>query len=133
MEKFVLQLAVIQKDLIDSLKVNKPIDMTEQDKNDFKNATECYICNNWKGGFVNGDKCLCKVRDHDHVTGKYRGAAHSECNIKYNTKNIKIPVFFHNLKNYDAHLIISHAQCYATNMNVITQNSGSLLRLDVII
>ena len=109
MEKFVLQLAVIQKDLIDSLKVNKPIDMTEQDKNDFKNATECYICNNWKGGFVNGDKCLCKVRDHDHVTGKYRGAAHSECNIKYNTKNIKIPVFFHNLKNYDAHLIISHA------------------------
>ena len=88
MEKFVLQLAVIQKDLIDSLKVNKPIDMTEQDKNDFKNATECYICNNWKGGFVNGDKCLCKVRDHDHVTGKYRGATRSECNIKYNTKNI---------------------------------------------
>ena len=43
MEKFVLQVAVIQKDLIDSLKVNKPIDMTEQDKNDFKNATECYI------------------------------------------------------------------------------------------
>ena len=39
MEKFVLQLAVIQKDLIDSLKVNKPIDMTEQDKNDFK---QCY-------------------------------------------------------------------------------------------
>ena len=52
MEKFVLQLAVIQKDLIDSLKVNKPIDMTEQDKNDFKNATECYICNNWKGGLL---------------------------------------------------------------------------------
>ena len=36
MEKFVLQLAVIQKDLIDSLKVNTPIDMTEQDKNDLK-------------------------------------------------------------------------------------------------
>ena len=48
------------------------------------------------------------VRDHDHITGKYRGAAHSACNLKLkiNPKTITIPVFCHNLKNYDAYLIM---------------------------
>ena len=46
-----------------------------------------------------------KVRDHDHLTGRFRGAAHNHCNWQYR-KQLKIPVFFHNLKNYDGHLII---------------------------
>ena len=48
------------------------------------------------------------VRDHDHMTGKYRGAAHNECNfkLKLNPKTMPIPVFFHNLKNYDGHLLM---------------------------
>ena len=37
-----------------------------------------------------------KVRDHDHWTGQYRGAAHSGCNIALR-KTRKIPVIFHNL------------------------------------
>jgi len=46
------------------------------------------------------------VRDHDHMTGKYRGAAHNECNfkLKLNAKTTPIPVVFHNLKGYDGHL-----------------------------
>ena len=41
----------------------------------------------------------------DHMTGKYRGAAHNECNfkLKLNPKTMPIPVFFHNLKGYDGH------------------------------
>ena len=39
-----------------------------------------------------------KVRDHDHYTGKYRGAAHSICNLRYKTIK-KIPVIFHNGSN----------------------------------
>ena len=48
------------------------------------------------------------VRDHDHMTGKYRGAAHNECNfkLKLNAKTVPIPVVFHNLKGYDGHLIM---------------------------
>ena len=46
-----------------------------------------------------------KVRDHCHFTGKYRGCAHSMCNLNFCNRYFKIPsVFFHNMKNYDGHL-----------------------------
>ena len=50
-----------------------------------------------------------KVRDHDHFTGKFRGAAHSKCNIKLQVRreNVKIPIFFHNLQKYDGHIIVN--------------------------
>ena len=54
-----------------------------------KNENEkiCYTC---KEKFVN-NKRYCKVRDHCHFTGEYRGAADSICNLKYNVpKNILI-------------------------------------------
>ncbi|CAH3149424.1 unnamed protein product [Porites lobata] len=46
-----------------------------------------------------------KVRDHYHFTGKYRGAAHNSCNLKCRKPRI-LPVIFHNLQGYDAHLFI---------------------------
>ena len=51
------------------------------------------------------DKKYCKVRDHCHYTGEYRGAAHSICNLKYSVPK-KIPIVFHNGSNYDYHFII---------------------------
>lgn len=59
-----------------------------------------------KGAFKKrGKKVFPPVRDHCHRTGKYRGAAHNSCNINYNYKK-EIPVFFHNGRGYDNHLII---------------------------
>ena len=56
--------------------------------------------------FVNMNlHCLYKVIDHCHVCGKFRGAAHSKCNIGYRLRR-DIPVFFHNLRRYDSHLIM---------------------------
>ena len=49
-----------------------------------------------------------KVRDHDHRTGKFRGAAHNKCNINY-FSNRYLPIVFHNLRGYDSHLIIKKA------------------------
>ena len=81
---------------------NKPLQMTEDDENDFKKANECHICNK---KYTEKD---IRVRDHCHITGKYRGSAHQDCNLKLkiNPEEIKIPVIFHNLRGYDSHFII---------------------------
>ena len=70
------------------------------DKDIYDCATTCHICTKP----LNGDKVL----DHCHITGKYRGPAHNACNVNFNYKNWKLPVIFHNLKNYDSHFIIQH-------------------------
>ena len=52
---------------------NKELVMTK-DNEDFENATKCWICDNF---YFDGD---VEVRDHCHITGKYRGSAHRDCN-----------------------------------------------------
>ena len=69
---------------------NKEPVMTKEYNEDFKDSTKCWICNN---DYVDHD---VKVRDQCHITRKYRGSAHRDCNI--NAKlNHKFPVVFHNL------------------------------------
>ena len=46
------------------------------------------------------DKEFCKIRDNCRYTGEYIGAAHSICNLKYNTPKETIMIF-HNGSNYD--------------------------------
>ena len=48
------------------------------------------------------------MRDHCHIVGSYRGAAHSECNLMYRISKSgwKLPVVIHKLKGYDGHLIV---------------------------
>ena len=76
--------------------------MTDADKENFFLARECSICKHpfklYKGEMMD------KVRDHNHITGNYRGAAHTRCNLQAR-KQYKIPVFFHNFRGYDSHLI----------------------------
>ena len=58
------------------------------------------------------------VRDHCHVTGKYRGAAHWFCNINLKISK-KVPVIFHNLKGYDSHLIFKELSKFDCRVSVI--------------
>ena len=74
--------------------------MTEDNEREFQNATACHLCKKSIERDV-GDK----VRNHDHVTGEYLGAAHNACNLNYNVPQ-HVPVFFHNLRVYDYHHLI---------------------------
>ena len=81
---------------------NKPLKMTDNDELCFRLEEKGHICNK-----KYTDKDI-RVRDHCHITGKYRGSAHQECNLKLrvNPEEIKIPVIFHNLRGYDSHFIM---------------------------
>lgn len=113
----------------------KPMEMTESEEKNFQNQLRCHICN---GVFdfkmkdctdENGKACKKmtvddKVRDHCHLTGKYRGAAHPNCNLNYQISRT-LPIVFHNL-DYDSHFLIEEL---ANNdyvkgpMSIIPKNS----------
>ena len=193
----------------ESLAAPKPIVMTAEDWEKYKNATDCHICNKSliKDEFLDslpvwsiedgegGEKCSYKgqghkkcfyraqkeqqwgilklkkltetkdqleakqqkkcifcenpllqknirdaVKDHCHITGRYRGAAHNNCNIKLyiNPKTTPIPIVFHNLKGYDAHHLMQEmsqlnkeVKCIANNMEkYITFSVGGLRFID---
>ena len=75
----------------------KPMEISAREERRFQRAIHCHICKKKLG--------TDRVRDHDHLTGKFRGAAHNECNLNYQFTG-RIPVIFHNLKGYDSHLLM---------------------------
>ena len=82
----------------------KPLNLTPQEEKDFQSATICHICEQDLN--INKETGqILKVRDHCYFTGEYRGAAHTDCNLKCKKPHI-LPVIFHNLQGYDSHLFI---------------------------
>ena len=76
-DKFVRDLQKEAKQLCDEY-IAKPKTMifSTEDSLSFTNATTCHICTK---PLTDDDR----VRDHCHITGIYRGAAHSACNLNY--------------------------------------------------
>ena len=56
---------------------NKNLIMTEEEEDLFQKSNNCWICKK----LIDNDEE--KVRDHCHVTGKFRGAAHESCNLNF--------------------------------------------------
>ena len=69
---------------------------------EYDNATGLYIC---RHEYVERETTGFKVRDHDHVTSWFIGAAHCQCNLE-RPVSFKISVFFHKFCGYYAHLIV---------------------------
>ena len=95
---FILKLEEVTKGIYNDFYKNfKPLKMSAKEQMLFNEAKTCHICSlEFKDD---------KVRDHCHFTGKYRGAAHNKCNLKCRKPRV-LPVIFHNLQGYDAHLFI---------------------------
>ena len=105
---------------------NKLLVMTDVDEQNFKTMDGCHIC-----GEKYTDKDV-RVRDYCHITGKFRGSTHQECNLKLRIKpeNLKIPVIFHNLRGYDSHFIMQQIGEIA-NKNGYTNKKGEKQDLDI--
>ena len=100
--------------------------LTPEQKRDFRIAKRCHIC---MYPFKPGE---LKVRDHCHYTGKYRGAAHEKCNLRYAVPNY-IPIIFHNLSGYDAHLFIRELgkKFDSGSIDVIAENKEKYISFGV--
>jgi len=98
----------------------RPLTRQQQERHD--TADTCCICHNERRPFDPNDGNYRKVRDHDHITGYYIGAAHDLCNRKRRVV-FDIPVFFHNMRCYDGHLIVqSFNQFPNREIKVLGQN-----------
>ena len=118
-EKFVKKILSIYKKITYETykrKDNKPI-LSKQQEEEFQEASICYICEN--------EFTDLKIREHNHFTGVYRGAACQSCNTKEGKSSKLIPVFFHNGSNYDFHFIIEELKKYEDEYNKVTTLSKS--------
>ena len=92
---------------------NKNLVMSEEEEHLFQQSNTCWIYKK----FIDNDEE--KVRDHCHVTGKFRSAAHWDCNtILQLTK--KFPVIFHNLRGYYSHFIFSELDKFDVKISEIS-------------
>ena len=101
--------------------------LSEYEEEEFQEATECYICENIFEELTN------KVREHNHLSGEYRGAACQSCNTKEGKTSKLIPVFFHNGSNYDFHFIIEELMKYEDDYNkvqLLSKNSENYISID---
>ena len=100
-EKFVEYIEEEVKRLYETFPRQPMTKLTDVLKREHEAAEKCHICLKEFNDPENR-----KVRDHCHYTGLYRGAAHNNCNLKYRIPE-HIPIVFHNLSGFDAHLFIN--------------------------
>ena len=95
---FVKEMLKLELEANKYFKTNLELEMSQEEEVQFEQAEECWLCEN--------PLDETKVRDHDHLTGKYRGAAHNICNINCKQRSSSFfPIIFHNFSGYDCHLI----------------------------
>ena len=95
---FVNEMLTLENIASNYFETNLPLEITPEEEESFQQSKVCWLCENPLGED--------KVRDHDHLTGKYRGAAHNKCNLNCKKKSSSfVPIFFHNFSGYDCHLI----------------------------
>ena len=110
LKQYLKNISIVKKIMKDQF--NKNLIMTEKEEYLFQQSNNCWICQKL---IDNEDE---KVSDHCHITGKFRGSAHWDCNTNFQLTK-KIPVIFHNLKGYDGHLIFSELHKFNLKVDVI--------------
>lgn len=148
-EKFIERLKELMVTIVwDELHSLKPMRLSVREEGDFQRANKCHICEknffkikpdiivktcrvenvdqNIENSLMKNYREMRKVRDHCHLTGKFRGAAHSTCNMKFQISKT-VPIVFHNL-DYDSHFLIEKlANAFDGKMNIIPKTSENYI------
>lgn len=98
-ETFMVRLLEEEERILNLLHIIEPMQINGNIENLFQRATHCHLCG------LEFIKKHDKVRNHDHITGDFFGAAHRNCNLQFKQVEF-IPVILHNLRGFDAHLIM---------------------------
>jgi len=101
------------------MKTNIPLTMTAEEE---KTHQECNTCNLCKCILVSGEK----VRDHNHLNGKFRQTLCSKCNLELQQPKF-VPVFFHNLSNYDSHFIVTELGFDTESISIIPNSEEKFI------
>ena len=113
--RFVNEMLTLEKIANIYFESNIPLEITPEEEESFQQSKVCWLCERELHGDTEG--AVQKVRDHDHLTGKYRGTAHNRCNLNCKKKASSfIPIFFHNFSGYDCHLIFEELLTQAYKM-----------------
>ena len=106
-------------------KIPVPIIISAEEEKTFRSSEKCWLC---ETDFIEKPKDY-KVRDHCHMTCKFRGAAHNSCNLKFKQPDF-IPVYFHNLSGYDAHLFVKSLGKDGSEVTCIPCNEEKYISFD---
>ena len=112
------------------------IPLADEETKSYEKQKVCYI---YKKEFNTDDndydddddnKKYHKVRDHFHYTGKFKGAAHNICNLRYKIPN-EITVVFDNGSTYDYHLIEELAKEIKGKLEYLGENTEKYVTFSV--
>lgn len=125
MEHFIEDIVKISDDVKSKVQHIVPMDdKVYQHQNNIKHLTKkCHICEKP----FNDEESDWRVLDHCHFTGKFRGVAHNSCNVNLTNKFTNVPVFAHNMKGYDSHLIIKAMNAIKSKINCIPANNEKFI------
>ena len=132
MKKFAKDLRTLSVMII-NFEEKEMISLTHNENIYHEKQKYCHIC---KRKFYNDEndkrhKKYHKVRDDDHYAGIYRGAAHSDCNLRYNEQH-EIPIISHNGCNYDYHFMINKlATEFKGNIDCLGENTEKYKTFEV--
>ncbi|XP_054260663.1 uncharacterized protein LOC128985297 [Macrosteles quadrilineatus] len=104
----------------------KPMRLTDDDRLAIAGASSCHICCR---RFNKKDE---RALDHDHLSGRFRGVAHKVCNLNFRKPNF-IPIFVHNLINYDTHLFIKMFGINNDDIRVVPNNEEKYISYEVVV
>ena len=110
------------------------IPLTDKEIESYEKQKVCHICKKefcYNENEKNEFKLYQKIRDYCHYTGKFRGAAHSICNLRYKVQR-EIPVIIHNGSKYDYHFIIKElAEEFKGQFECLGENTEKYITFSV--